>query len=1007
MDPIKTLAKTFAVFLSFLALDARELAFDRQLSGWKKVFQNKVFADTAVKLTKECSLRLENGGRVIRRIPVESDTKYELTFYVKGKEIEAGSNRGARIMLNCGKYWARATASPKGAPDTGTFDWKIGTFTVDTAKFTGNTLSVSPSINGKGTVWYDRITFRKLSAGRKKAENKISYKIDLFPANMEGGDISFCENYPGQLQILSSGKGNYTGKKAEMTMDIPRFIKLNGVLETFPLLRNGQRKLKPCVVRETEITREGIRYRRYKIAFEKHFLNWINAVWYRHLIFLQADAGSNGKQGKIYWSFDIGGESQPEKVIRVKVTEPVKVVAAPCKRFALWMGDVKAVSSPFPQAAKLALDYWSSLAVQKFVQVNIRNAAVRYPGFQIMLALQANDSYIWLGADEFNKMSKILPRDVTSSGKINASATSIWSMVDDPQGIYERYFRNTLRKIKKHYPRLKHIWWDFEPHPYGYDEGGRRRFAQKTGLKTTPSIAQINRSYSNQWFNYMVKLHAEHIARNAQMIREELPGVKFWFCSDNLWAAEPHISRWCGVDVSLSDPVVDVHNHMPYYTGSRYYDDVRYNIGKLKKPFLPLIDPAERIVSFYKQYSAPAIEQNIVATAALGGAGIGFWPDDVMPGKYYYAIASGFGKVSKAESYYFDGTRCDKEIRVTPKNVVVKNLLSLKKITYPDFSQKIRFTAHKLKGKYLITLFNYDHKNELIAEISGKNLKPFLVKVKPSGVELAGNDFMPPQETLKKEIAAFSGDASIFKDHVSSANKAVWNSGAKGLPVIELSDGKISVSAAAFSSCDAVSLKNAAGAEFLTQVFCGRLFMTDRLQPKVIFKRTGHGISREGVPYFTAEAEVGPYEGANPDPNPLYGLKIIRKLQVKKGRLVISHTFINPTGKPMPLKARLNNFPWPGHRFNANNIQLNGKSSYKDQTILKPAWNGGTVTLLAGNGVLSESITFEPDKKFTGIFSWFSPGSRPRQTVEFLVDQTLLPQKSIEYTYIVTPGKEK
>ena len=65
----------------------------------------------------------------------------------------------------------------------------------------------------------------------------------------------------------------------------------------------------------------------------------------------------------------------------------------------------------------------------------------------------------------------------------------------------------------------------------------------------------------------------------------------------------------------------------------------------------------------------------------------------------------------------------------------------------------------------------------------------------------------------------------------------------------------------------------------------------------------------------------------------------------------------------------------------------------------------GKVTLQAGSGVLSESIVFEPDAKFTGFYSWVLTGSTTRKTVEFLIDQPLKPHETAEYRYIVIPGK--
>ena len=122
------------------------------------------------------------------------------------------------------------------------------------------------------------------------------------------------------------------------------------------------------------------------------------------------------------------------------------------------------------------------------------------------------------------------------------------------------------------------------------DEAGRARFVKKMNLPSVPSIAEITRKYKQQWLDYMIRLHAEYIAKVAKIFREEAPGTEFWLCSDNLHdpgTGRERVAAWCAVDVALSDSVVDLHLHMPYYTGTKYYDDVKYNIESLKKPFSP------------------------------------------------------------------------------------------------------------------------------------------------------------------------------------------------------------------------------------------------------------------------------------------------------------------------------------------------------------------------------------------------------------------------------------
>ncbi|MBQ6597736.1 MAG: hypothetical protein IJH79_09310 [Lentisphaeria bacterium] len=1007
MKTLKSYICAAAALLAIFSLQAEEIIFDPLLTGWKKTSSKQVFADTEIKISKQCSVRLEKGGQLRRVFEVEPNSKYELTFYVKGKGIESGNNHGARIMLNSGKKWGRAVVNPKGEPDTGTFDWKKGRKIIDTSVFDSGKITLILAINGEGTVWYDALKLEKINApaGKTNQEQSLSYSVKLFPQMFEKDGVSFCENLPAMLHIVTSGKGKYTGKTAKMTLDVPEFLEFRGIGETFALAQ-GRRQPKATV---SEIVRDKVKYKRHEIVFSKEFVYWFGLQWFGHVIVMDPAVGSAGKTGRIYWSFDLGGEIQKEQSFTVKMLPPVKTAEKPCSRFALWVARLQAPHFKLPgRSTADTLKFWNSLSDRKYAMMD-------HPRDQHLKLMPEYDKIPMPGGNHFAAYSvagkeagiimKQMPQDVKENGQ-KTGRVSVWAMVDDPDSIYEKYLRDVLRKIKKNGgPGLKNLIWEFEPHPYGFDEGGRKRFARKKGMDHTPSIEEINKKYANQWFDYMVKLHAEHIAKTAKIIREELPGVKFWLCSDNLHAAEPHVARWCGVDVALSDDVVDVHNHMPYYAGTRYFDDMAYCIAKLKKPYLPLIDPAERQLNFYRQYSAPKIEQNIVATAALGGIGIGFWVDDVMPGEYYHAIARGFEKVSKAEPYYFEGKRCKEDISVKPKNVISRKLPNGKEISYPDFSQTLRFTAHKLNGKYLVTVFNYDETRDLIAEVSGKDLKPFLVKVEPGSVVLAGTDFMPEQKVLEKEAAVFSGDASIFRDHISGKAKANWSANSSGLPVLQITDGILTAGVDAFNSSHAVSLQNAEGAELLTQGFCGRIIFADQLQPKLIFKRTAHGIAGDGTPYVTAEAEVGPYDGANSDPNPLYRLKIERKFEVSGGKLVISHRFSNPTGNVMPLKLRIGNFPWPGHRFDADKVTLNGKTFNKDQTFSKPEWNGGEIRLQADNGVLKESIVFEPDAKFTGFYSWVLNGKTPRKTVEFLIDQPLKPHETAEYRYSVIPEK--
>ena len=170
MKTLKSCVCAAAALLVIFSLKAEEIIFDPSFTGWKKTASKQVFADTEIKMSEKCSVRLEKGGQLRRVFEVEPNSKYELTFYVKGKEIESGKNRGARIMINSGKKWARAVTDPKGAPDIGTFDWKKGREIIDTSVFNTGKITLILSIHGKGTVWYDGLKLEKINVPDSKTK---------------------------------------------------------------------------------------------------------------------------------------------------------------------------------------------------------------------------------------------------------------------------------------------------------------------------------------------------------------------------------------------------------------------------------------------------------------------------------------------------------------------------------------------------------------------------------------------------------------------------------------------------------------------------------------------------------------------------------------------------------------------------------------------------------------------------------------------------------------------
>lgn len=1007
----KNLLAGLFLFTGSILLTAgeKELSFQeslRKLKSWQK---NMISVDRNVTLNGKESIHLQKKGILSQTFVLEKDARYELTYFVKGSKVEGGSRKGTLVMLHAGKGWSRITASPGNKPDSGTFDWRKGQGIVDCAALGGNSVKIFLAIRGEGEAWYNGLRLKKLPPSPEKVQQqKRSFHVEFFPANMNGNKILFCEGLPGMMEIVSRSRVSCKGKKGSLTILTPSYVKLLAACETLTLSRKKKRIPEP--LKYQSIMRNGKKYHRYILDYSSVMLEWINMSWYRHILYFEVEKGSAGKKDPIFFSAVIGNELQKEQSLSLEILPPVPENRIPCKEFAFWINRIQSRHVPVKGLEESYLKFWSSLSRKRYAgSGHDRDRYVKYPSFERTLTVGGNHFYHTLTYREAEELKKVMPRNVKEDGSLDhRNYISVWAMVDDPDGHYEKYLRTVLRKLKAHFGPVKHLWWDFEPHPWGYDEGGRKRFAAKTGLKKVPSVEEIRKKYPEKWFQYMVKLHAELVKKNVRIIREELPGVIFWYCSDNLHAVGPRLARWCGIDVSLSDDVIDIHNHMPYYASTRYFDDMAYNVSSLKKPYFPLIDPAERSHSFYSQYSAPKVFQNIVATAALGGMGIGFWPDDVLQGDYYHAIARGFSFVASVEDFYRKGKRCDKDFTVKAKNAVIRRLAGGKEISYPDFSAAIRFTAHRLNGKTLVTLFNYDKKKTLIAGVQGQGLRPFLVKVGPEDCVAVRCDRIPDQKPLLREIRRFSGDKKIFEDQTRGGNSLCWNSTEKGTPVLEMRNGSLSASVDAFRSCHIVSFRTAGQKEFFHDGFAGCLMFNDASFRLLPFRRTAHGFTEKSVPFVEVEALIPRYTGgASSVPHPLYGLIIRRRMELHKDALRILHTFRNTGTKAVQLSCRLNNYPAVGHRFKAENVFLGkyDRSSPMEVRFRRKIRKGERMELKASGGGLSEWLTFVSGSDFADIFSWTQRGAFPRKTVEYMVEESVKPSQTLVKEYWIIPGK--
>ena len=257
-----------------------------------------------------------------RNIRLKPDTQYEISCYIRGRNIAVQPKSGAYIAVTVGNKTLHYGSKGLWKYDTGTFDWTEVRHRFNSRYFGGTDAIVALGIrDSTGTAWFDSISLKEV--GKEPA--KVSFQADLFPFNfLKEAPFGICENLPGTLNLRGKGNGKYSGKNAVMTLDIPKYLTLEGVSETHAALRNGKRDLIAQNVTESPVKRNGEDYRRYRIDFEKQFNVWFGQSWYTQRLFLNAAAGSAGKKSPIYWTLKIGEEEQPEQSGMIEVLPPLK-----------------------------------------------------------------------------------------------------------------------------------------------------------------------------------------------------------------------------------------------------------------------------------------------------------------------------------------------------------------------------------------------------------------------------------------------------------------------------------------------------------------------------------------------------------------------------------------------------------------------------------------------------------------------------------------------------------
>lgn len=174
------LLHTFILAVLSLQLAAIDITFENTFKTWKS---RQFFADKKVKVSDRYSIALIDTYRLPDVVSgLKPNTLYEFSFYVKGAGISSGKGEGAWIMISrWDKVKKRAdivTTRPNREKETGTFDWRKGTYIIDTALW-GTTIRFDLFQRGKGMVRFDELRLTELKAKQKEVSFRTPHTGEL------------------------------------------------------------------------------------------------------------------------------------------------------------------------------------------------------------------------------------------------------------------------------------------------------------------------------------------------------------------------------------------------------------------------------------------------------------------------------------------------------------------------------------------------------------------------------------------------------------------------------------------------------------------------------------------------------------------------------------------------------------------------------------------------------------------------------------------------------------
>ena len=958
-------------------------------------------------------------------LKVEPKKNYTLKFYFKGDDLKplAGKSlKGAGVTFSRpgGSIIYRGGNLGLWKHSLGTFGWTKVEIPFKTTKETLLYLTLEIA-DATGSAEFSDISVTETAAVKKKAAPQL--KAALFPVDYQKGVYYIARNMPAVWVFTLDGTRK--PKAPVLELDLPEGVECIGASHLWPSDPGKKTWVyvhdKPVV---KAITRNGRKYNKYTLKIGaptvRNFKAWRND--YR--VYLK----SKNANGAAYWRLTDGNFKGEYKKVELKDAGNVVYPARAMKKFHLYVDYPMNFYGGMPEMAEAYNRYWHKLDVKPWTKL-WHIAWAKLP--QAQRDQHAKEYTIgvamstWGSTPRYNLASWLKKNNLPHNYRLMEPRSSREpdgvlcpeEIIEDKGGIIWNRFavegiRGYLNGFKPHF-----VEYDFEPGAMGhcFCEVCRAKFSQPVKTKK-----EILANHRKAWFEFRLKQHAEVARRFLNMVKKHFPGALAAMCTDPLHPGASPLAEWCGVDPRMFDADgVDIYQNMPYFEGVQYFDSMELNIRELKSaPHMPLIDPTEDMERYYIRYTPNGVKTVILACAANGGIGQGFYPSDHFDGRYLVSIAEGADLIAKAEDFYMSGKRLKNgTITHTVLNSARYNFTDNgNKITVesPDFRPTTRSTVHEYKGRLLYTLFNYHPRSAMIAKInvpkgmyareinSNRALgKAATVKIPSGSVALIEFSKKPYKLPV---MPSFESELANFKSAEPIGNYGMLRPGNAVLP--KIAGAGLAAYVDPDSNGNIIGLQTGNGSDYLyhkDRGHLGDLIAYPAMAEKVVsYKITAPGCF---------EYQVPAPDDARPDADPYEGLIIRKRYSVEKNGKVLKAVFevenASPRKTTMNLKLRVRNIPKAGGRLAGEKVlaeitRINGK---KASAFAKPSdIPAGGISVSVADGSMKEELIIQTDKSFKKFFCW--DNSANLYTVEPEVGVVTLPYKAKKvYTVKYLIGK--